>query len=743
VIVGPKQHRATRSLRTWCAAFVVVASVGACSLSAPSYGDYAQHQPASGAPGIGAAGGMGNVSGVAAGGSAGSGGGSNGGTANSAGAGTAGNAGAGIAGEAGAAGSGEDAGPPVQGEPVDISEASLRPTITFHEPNFAPLTHYAVDESIATLPNRPAPSYMPYDSTTTGFWDNLVAEQLQARVQTILLPSRGAYQLSSTDLTGPAGGGENPRRLSAWLAAIDRAGVSDQFQAACRLEVASLQDVAGNFHGTGGTPVLDLSKQSDWSDIFWLRGIKPWFDTIPASYWRDPVIDVSGVSASVVSNAQGNASKLMSFIAAQFKTAYGSAPQILLDSTWFALDTTLASNADVSGNCPNFTVPSSPNAYTGDCGTVLPGYVSPAFFDSTSPSYKSPSVTVPRSTIDAYSHPVFTLETGLSEAGVQGTPFTILYSYTDINESAGMYRSSAWDYPNRYLNLIRRYADPPTRTLLLQAENCDKYFDTSPGNSGKVFSRNGDLDIRTLSKGGWAVTNTAPGEWIEFDNLDFSVGNYEVLARYSESSGASGAASDVLALSVDGHPLSPVLLPSTPNVDSFVLTSLGNVFLDYGPHRMRVGFDTGLVDLDWLFVKKLDPGFSLKASTGGYLSAGGGGGADLNAVPTRAGVWEELMFVDLNGGKLEDGDKLNLMTYNGHYVTSSGGKVAADKSAPGATEVFTVKLISGSSIAMGSDVALLASDGTHYVTNAGGGNVDASGTSVGVAQTFALEDNGQ
>lgn len=669
-----------------------------------------------------------------------------GGSAPIAGTSSGGNAGTTVIGEAGEAGMGVVLPPPVTGALVDASEATLRSLNGFQQTTFAPLVHYAVTESVATLPNRPTPSYMPYDASTNGFWDNLVAEQLQARIGVVLLVSRGAYQLTSTDLTGPGGGAENPRRLSAWVSAVSRAGASNQFQAACRLEVASLQDVAGNFHGTGGTPVLDLSKQSDWSDIFWQRGIKPWFDTIPMSYWTGPVgpvIDFSAVTTDNVSNAQGNASKLMSSLVTQFVANYGKTPSIYLDSSWFSLDTTLAGSSGVSGNCPDYAAPSTPFAYTDDCGGVVPGYINPGFYDSTSSAYMNAAYTIPRFTVDAYSNRVFTLETGLSGAAAHASPFTILYSYIDISNSAGYYRSDAWDYPNRYLNLVRRYTDPPTRTVMLQAENCDKYRDTTAGNSGKVFSRSGDLDIRALSGSGWAVTNTAPGEWIEFDNLDFSAGNYEILARYSESSSGSGVPLDELDLSIDGAPLAPVILPASANVDTFQLTSLGNVFVPYGPHNLRVTFETGFVDLDYLFIKKIDHTFALRASNNDYLSASLGGGSDLNAGAAAPEVWESIMFDDLNGGSLVDGDKVNLMTYNGHYISASAGKVTADKSTPGATESFTVKLISGPSIKAGSAVALLTSDGMHYVGYVSGTKVDASGSSIGAQQTFVLQNDDQ
>jgi hypothetical protein len=181
-------------------------------------------------------------------------------------------------------------------------------------------------------------------------------------------------------------------------------------------------------------------------------------------------------------------------------------------------------------------------------------------------------------------------------------------------------------------------------------------------------------------------------------------------------------------------------VPETANADSFVLTGLGDAFVAHGPHTLRVRFLDGLVDLDWLFVKKMDPAFGLKVSTGKYLSANQGGGSTVNTAAPHAQIWEAFVFDDLNGGTLQDGDQVNLQSYNGHYLSSSAGSLTADKRAPGATEVFTVKLVSGTSIAVNSAIALLASDGKHYLTS-NTGNSDASGTSIGVAQTFTLVDD--
>jgi len=79
----------------------------------------------------------------------------------------------------------------------------------------------------------------------------------------------------------------------------------------------------------------------------------------------------------------------------------------------------------------------------------------------------------------------------------------------------------------------------------IQAENYDiggqnvAYYDTTPGNSGKVY-RSDDVDITTSSLGGYCVENTAPGEWLNYTVNVATSGTY-VISFSVASQGVGGA----------------------------------------------------------------------------------------------------------------------------------------------------------------------------------------------------------
>src|SRR4030095_15540027 len=68
--------------------------------------------------------------------------------------------------------------------------------------------------------------------------------------------------------------------------------------------------------------------------------------------------------------------------------------------------------------------------------------------------------------------------------------------------------------------------------------------------------------VTNSTGGGWAVTNTASGEWIQFDNFTFSPGNYRFAIRY-----ATTTANRRLPLHVAGVPQCIITLPATANLD--------------------------------------------------------------------------------------------------------------------------------------------------------------------------------
>ena len=644
----------------------------------------------------------------------------------------------GMSGAAGAEPEQPDA-PAVLGVLATTDDVTLQRPVTWGLPTFAAVTNYGLDEaSVQTQPELPL--YQPYSSSDPGWWDNLVAEQTQASLTTIAFPTTGTYTTDASDLTGP--GGMNPRQLSAWTAALGRANAAALFQALCLVDTSRLPEIANKLHGKPPGTVMDLSVTADWVDVFWSRAIKPWFDTIPKSYWYQyngkPVIELGGLPAASYTNTTGNLGGLLSAISNSFTTAYSAEPLFVLDASWLAAEASLGNNATVAGVNPwlepqtsaSYGFSTARDNFLG--GTIVPGF-------------NSGSLSIPRSTTDSYNNQVDTLVTGFTQTILRyanNGNLTLLQGFTDAAQSAGFYRGTAatWVYPNHYLNVVRSYVDLRTATLRLEAEGCDHFQDTTTGNSGAAFRRGGDLDIRALSSSGWAVTNTAPGEWLEFSGVNFSVGSYEFIAQYSTTRGAAAdTVSKRIELVLDGAKQTPVIVQNTANVDSFAGVVLGTLLMTHGQHTVRVRFLDGFVDLDWLFVKKISPVLSLKTQTGMYTSSpAGGGSTTINAAAPAASLFEQYTFDDLNGGALVDGDVVNIQTYNGFFLSAAGSTVSAATRTPGSSEAFVVHTTSAGPVMAGSTIAIQTPDLNHYLTTVSPSLVDASGTSVGAAQTFTV-----
>jgi hypothetical protein len=650
-------------------------------------------------------------------------------------------------------GSGADAGASgwtgvvTRGVSLTEAEVAVLPVVTTGLPSFAAYTSYDIADATAAQTKANVPLFKPYESSTVGFWDNLVAEQMQARVSTVLFPSHGVFTLDPKDMTGPDP--MNPRFLATWVAAVERAGAQSLFRTAGFIDARSMQDVSNHLHGNPSGAQMDLSLASDWSDVFWLRGVKPLFDTIPQSYWLEkdgrPVVQMGGLLQTSFKNISGNLSPLLSAVAAGFHAAYGSYPAFVIDASWFSAEPALSTHAYVLGQNGLLKEDSGGRAFASlkglTLGTVMAGYADPGYYEASGPKYHDASLLIPRKIKDADGSQVSTLATGMA-AAVQNQAFlTVLQDFTGVKYWDGFYRSNAadWETPNEYLNLVRRYSDPATATLRLEAEGCDKFSDTTPGNSGTAFRRSGDLDVRALSaNGGWAVTNTAAGEWIEFDKVDFSAGTYQFAAKHA--SVRTDNIDTRLQVIVDGEDLTPVITPETTGPNTFAYTLLGQRFMAHGTHDIRVRFLDGQLELDWLFVKKIDAVLSLKASSGLFASAVDGGGTSVLASGATATANERLTFDDLDGGSLLDGDRVYIQANNGLYlnVAPMTGVLSADQRRPGSGALFYVHKQADGAILAGDPVWLQTSDATHYVTVGSGGQLDGMGTALAAPQTFTV-----
>ena len=144
-------------------------------------------------------------------------------------------------------------------------------------------------------------------------------------------------------------------------------------------------------------------------------------------------------------------------------------------------------------------------------------------------------------------------------------------------------------------------AAPPTMVtdgLVLEAEKPSSFSDTTAGNSGSASCGTSDLDAEptTDPKGGTCdVGWTAPTEWLQYNLQLANDDEYVVTLRI-----ASMATGKYLHLEVDGVDVSgPVAAPGL-GWQSFVDAAIPGVFLSAGLHTMRVVFDTGDTNLNYL-----------------------------------------------------------------------------------------------------------------------------------------------
>jgi hypothetical protein len=136
------------------------------------------------------------------------------------------------------------------------------------------------------------------------------------------------------------------------------------------------------------------------------------------------------------------------------------------------------------------------------------------------------------------------------------------------------------------------------------------------------------------------------------------------------------------------------------------------------------------------------PRAALKAYDGvHYVSAANGGGSSVNVGGGAPGDWERLTIVDRNGGTLQPGDQVNLMTINGRYLSAVNGGgygVTADRDHPEQWETFTIEKKNGTGTINPNDLVAFRSYYNYYLVaeSAGGTTLNCNRTSAGAWETF-------
>ncbi|MGC4074781.1 MAG: hypothetical protein QM760_20215 [Nibricoccus sp.] len=133
---------------------------------------------------------------------------------------------------------------------------------------------------------------------------------------------------------------------------------------------------------------------------------------------------------------------------------------------------------------------------------------------------------------------------------------------------------------------------------------------------------------------------------------------------------------------------------------------------------------------------------SLRAWSGHYVCAEGGGGQEVVANRDGIGGWEIFNLNDLNGGSLESGDAVTFQSYSGYYVCAEDGggrEVVANREWAYGWETFTIYKDGGGTIQFGDQISLQSENGQWVCAEGGGGReVVANRDAIGGWEVFTL-----
>lgn len=429
------------------------------------------------------------------------------------------------------------------------------------------------------------------DRDTNEYWDNLVEELLFSRVDVISLHGRGAWYPNDPNKIGKSSGDMDPRLLKRFVEAVDRVGDG----ARASLKVAMWDDTAmysDSYRyqngGDRGTNNFDMSKQANW-DFMFDSNVKLWFDTLPRDMWYKiesrPVISAWKFQSEFKNTGKGNLKKLMNHICRRFSDRYGVAPFYILQDSWFDEDPSLKDVECVKGKHNWFSHDNKESEqymkYKNiKTGVLVPGFQSPVGHENFRFDDRENGNL---------------LISGFNQGVNNGADFVLLEGWTNLIEGAGFYRSLSkkWLYPNQYINIVRKYADPNPASLRFQAEAADTFSDTTSNNTLGDYSSRG-IDVKRMT-GGWYVGDTKAGEWLEFKDITLGGGTYRFTIR-----AATNAAGKKVKLNLPG--MSTVTLPNTGG--AFRLFHLGEVGLSKAAHKVRLEIQSDGINIDWFHMKK-------------------------------------------------------------------------------------------------------------------------------------------
>ncbi|NDV81773.1 DUF5010 domain-containing protein [Bacteroides sp. 51] len=435
-------------------------------------------------------------------------------------------------------------------------------------------------------------------NTEDEWWDNLVEEFAYSGMDYAMANCRGILP----DPKKYTDHGD-PTRLPSLIEAMERRGVADKFKVAIFDDCPASWAAARNLDlydkyasliesGKYDYPLDNLDGEGGVYKYIWDYNLKIAFQKVPDKYLLKydgrPVIFFWSVNNFLnpagQDNYSGKLSVILKRIRADFKKEFGADPFLVVDRSFYDRDRTVYYPV-VDGINDWFTMNQPYSARTHNDLTV--GVAVPGF-----------------STNDKQGNKMFLdadhgklLDKALSSLIKQKSQIILIEGFTDVRENAALWRSTDtkfYDYPNQRINMVRRYTkNAYPANLKVEAEGCDYYKDNTAGNSGNLF-RKGDLDVKkcTDTYGGWCVTHTSDGEWLQWKELPFRAKASTFKLRY-----ASAAAAKV-CFNVGGKDCAEIQLPSTNN--EWKTVDAGTVTFDAkGEYDVTLKIVSGNIDINY------------------------------------------------------------------------------------------------------------------------------------------------
>ncbi|MCX6309318.1 MAG: DUF5010 domain-containing protein [Bacteroidia bacterium] len=433
------------------------------------------------------------------------------------------------------------------------------------------------------------------------WWENMVEEVDYAGLDYIALLSRG-----TTPGKSDRGAGD-PNQIPYLVDAMNTRGVNS-FKLAIFDDCPNSWTAGMNYDLYPNAPTDVLFDCSDLNNYkyIWDYNLKIAIEKIPDErrYKIDGrmVIIFWSVKDTWMTNINGNLEKILTHIKTKCYETYGFYPYFITMRSWFDREPTLQNSTLVdavhnwfsSAGATSYTLQTWTDLKTRQVrksGCCVPGFS--AVDDVEGRPFLDPTM--------GTSYKGARLKMGLDNTVKAGASVTLVEGFTDAAEFAALWRSTDdgqykfYEYPNQRLNILRSYSrNPYPISYKMESEACDDYLDLTTGNSGGTYLEMGDLDVAKCNdlRGGWNVTGTQAGEWLQWRDLPLLTSTKFQL-RYKSSAVSS------VNIAVDGIPLPTVSLPFTNGlwftVDVGTYTTAINSL-----HTVRLNILSGNPDVNYL-----------------------------------------------------------------------------------------------------------------------------------------------